>query len=614
MSEHRVGEVRPTQLLHTYGVGAMVDLPHIAAMVMGLEDWKTQYAILVGEERLLAAVRNQLGPQVEKLLLPPIEADDGNRNPLSGPKIGVPVAAFPQWYRCPLCDLVAPLSSGLFSLQTDAFRPDRVQYRHTNCQMNRQSAVAPTVLPVRFQIACNHGHIDDFPWLKFVHGGDKDCYGPLRLKKFGLGDDATNLILECDTCGARRSMVDAFGEAAKNDPVFACRGRRPHLRDFEPGGCSERAETMLLGSSNSWFGITLSALSIPRYTDPLPQLVEDKWVVLQHITSADFLPAARAMGNLRGFEEYDDARLWQAIEEKRAGVGAAADGGGNLKEPEWQAFSAPDPARNTLDFELTAVAPPTGYEAFFEKVVRVERLREVNALVGFTRIDSPGDYASPADIPPELCAPISRNTPTWVPVSEVRGEGLFLQFKRDVLLTWAAKNAAREAEFSAAHGAWRTARGIPNPSEGYPGLRYALIHSFSHALMRQLALESGYSTASLRERIYCDDGSGEPMAGLLLYTAAPDSEGTLGGLVSQGQPDILGRLIRQALSSMELCSSDPLCGEHKPAQDGTASLHGAACHACQFAPETSCERGNKYLDRSLLVPTLGSTVNPLFKS
>ena len=81
MAEHRVGDVRPTQLLHTYGVGAMVDLPNIAAMVMGLDDWKLQYATPVGEERLLAAVRGQLGLQVERLMLPPVDADEGNRDP-----------------------------------------------------------------------------------------------------------------------------------------------------------------------------------------------------------------------------------------------------------------------------------------------------------------------------------------------------------------------------------------------------------------------------------------------------------------------------------------------------------------------------------------------------
>jgi hypothetical protein len=369
---------------------------------------------------------------------------------------------------------------------------------------------------------------------------------------------------------------------------------------------------MLLGASNSWFGITLSALSIPRHADPLPQLVEDKWVMLQHVVSPEVLAAFRAVGNLRGFEEFDDAKVWEAIQAKRSGSTLDSESS-DLKEPEWRVFSVPDTSKNIADFELAPVLPPSGYEAYFEKVVRVERLREVRALVGFTRIDSPGDYSNPSDIPAELRAPLSRNAPTWVPVSEVRGEGLFLHFKRDVLLAWAANNAHRDAEFLCAHRAWKTARAMPNPDVGYPGLRFALIHSFSHALMRQLALESGYSAASIRERIYCDDGTGgAQMAGLLLYTAAPDSEGTLGGLVSQGEPGRLGRLIRQALESMQLCSSDPLCGEHHPGNDGTASLHGAACHACQFAPETSCERGNKFLDRSLLVPTFSGDVSPFF--
>jgi hypothetical protein len=609
MAEHRVGDVRPTQLLHTYGVGAMVDLPNIAAMVMGLDDWKLQYATPVGEERLLAAVRGQLGRQVERLMLPPVDPDDSSRDPLNGPRIGVPVAAFPQWYRCPWCDLVAPLSSGLFELQADPYRPDRVRYRHTACN---KSPNPPAVLPTRFQLACSHGHIDDFPWLRFTHSGATSCNGPLRLRKFGVGDEAANLMVHCDSCGTTRSLVEAFGDAAKDDPLFACRGRRPHLRDFEPGGCGEQAETMLLGASNSWFGITLSALSIPRHVDRLPQLIEEKWVTLQHVVSPEVLAAFRAVGNLRGFEEFDDTAVWRAIETKRSGAGTGIENT-DLKEPEWQVFSMPDPSRNATDFELTPVAPPVGFEAYFEKVVRVERLREVRALVGFTRIESPGDYADPQDIPAELRAPLSRGAPSWVPVSEVRGEGLFLQFKRDVLIDWATKNAAREAEFRAAHSAWKTARAMPNPTEGFPGLRFALIHSFSHALMRQLALQSGYSAASIRERIYCDaDGSSMPMAGLLLYTAAPDSEGTLGGLVSQGEPERLGRLVRQALEAMQLCTSDPLCAEHHPGGDGTASLHGAACHACQFAPETSCERGNKYLDRSLLVPTLGSAVVPLF--
>lgn len=609
--KHKVGDIRPTQLLYTYGVGAMIDLPNIAAMVMGTDDWDTANATQVGEDRLLRAVQTQLGNQVRQLLLPPIEPDTMAHNPFGGVPIGVPVAAFPQWFRCPWCELLASVASGLFELKTDPYRPERARYVHINCT---KPGPPPIVLPARFQVACSHGHLDDFPWVRFVHNGATGCNGPLRLKKVGASDEAVDLLTRCDTCGAQKRMSDAFGDSAKQDPVFSCRGRRPHLRDFESNGCQEQAETILLGASNSWFPITLSALSIPTKIDKLPRLIEERWLVLQHLMNKAFVAPARLMGNLKGLESYPDAEVWAAIEAHRSGT-AGEERSADLKTPEWEVFVSADPARNNRDFLLRPVAAPRGFESCFEKVVMVERLREVRALTAFTRIESPGDFADPSEIPAVLKAPISRGAPTWVPVSEVRGEGIFLQFKDEALRAWCESVRSRDAEFRQAHAAWRRARHIPDPASAYPGIRYAVIHSFSHALMRQLSMEAGYSSASIRERIYADDGDGDlpAMSGLLLYTAAPDSEGTLGGLVSLGEPDKLGRLITLSLEQIKLCASDPLCAEHHPTKDGSASLHGAACHACMFSPETSCERGNKYLDRSLLITALGSTVVPFFK-
>jgi hypothetical protein len=130
-----------------------------------------------------------------------------------------------------------------------------------------------------------------------------------------------------------------------------------------------------------------------------------------------------------------------------------------------------------------------------------------------------------------------------------------------------------------------------------------LLHTFSHALIRQLAIECGYTSASITERIYSQSPTdGDPMAGVLIYTSAPDSEGTLGGLCALGERDKLGRHIRRALDKMSLCASDPLCSEHLVGSG--EKLHGASCHACSFLPETSCERGNKYLDRSAVVSTV----------
>ena len=149
--------------------------------------------------------------------------------------------------------------------------------------------------------------------------------------------------------------------------------------------------------------------------------------------------------------------------------------------------------------------------------------------------------------------------------------------------------------------------------DGFPGIRLVLLHSLAHALMRQIVLDCGYTAASVRERLYSRQPGeeGGPMAGILLYTAAPDSEGTLGGLVELGDPLTLGRHLQQALESMRLCASDPLCSEHRPDTHGRG-IHGACCHACQFSPETSCERGNRYLDRSVLVNTFSARGTAFF--
>jgi hypothetical protein len=230
--------------------------------------------------------------------------------------------------------------------------------------------------------------------------------------------------------------------------------------------------------------------------------------------------------------------------------------------------------------------------------VLVERLREVRALVGFTRVESPYDEA---EIDPERLAPLSRTPTNWAPAAEVRGEGIFVELDEARLDSWVAENGGWAQRFFDAHKAWRQRRRISPAAAGFPGIRYVLLHSLAHALMRELVVECGYSAASVRERIYSRDPDADdgPMAGILISTAASDSQGTLGGLVALGVPEELGRLLGSALRSAELCASDPLCAEHEPPTDGM-TLHAAACHACLFAPETACERGNRYLDRGTL--------------
>jgi hypothetical protein len=605
----RVGEVRPSQVIHTFGIGAIVDLPNVSAMVMGLEEWErpTPQTEIV-ESRLLGLVQSHLGPQVQRLVTPPVTAGDGRIDPLDPDyRQGVPVAPFPRWVRCPACNLIAPLDFGVFELKQDPWRPDRTRYIHTNCQRSKN----PGVVPVRFVMACEHGHLGDFPWKEYVHGGATKCASLLRFFEFGVSAEAADITVKCDTCGTGKPMARAFSDEGKQ-ALGQCPGWHPHLRSR--ADCKEPPKAMLAGASNLWFAVTASAISIPSGKGRLAQLVQEHWPVLKPITSRDILAAFRAAGHLQPFAEWSEDELWAVLEEARQGGGQKAPSkASELKTTEWEIFSNPDPARNGPDFRLVPETLPPGYEASLDKVVLVERLRVVKALLGFTRIVSPGDFADLSEIPEIRRVPIARRPPEWVPASEVRGEGLFLQFREGALVKWAKLAAGREKEFFEAHRRFRHARRIEKPEENFPGVRYVLLHSLAHALIRQFAIECGYGAASLQERIYAHEAGpdGPAMAGILIYTAAADSEGTLGGLVSLGKAKRLAYHLDQALEQMRLCASDPLCSEHRPAHQGV-TLHGAACHACLFAAETSCERSNKYLDRTLLVETMGGEPVPFF--
>ena len=607
---NELGDLRPSQLIYTFGVGALLDLPNTSALILGLDDWDTRYCTEISEERLLGAIQRRFGAQLKKLYLPPMVFDDVNLDP-TAPAIGVPVAPFPRWLRCPLCDTLATIESGVFQLVQDRYRPDRTRYVHGSCVPAKGNP--PTALPVRFLLACREGHLTDFPWVDYVHQQMVPCKpARLTLREFGAAGDASDIIVKCLECGIDRRMADAFD---KDQFRIKCSGHHPHLRKIEPN-CEEIARTILLGASNSWFPMVMSALSLPsRAADKLALLVAEQWAALKDVPSlevARFVTAPSRMPALTGFTA---EQIWAAIEARRKAGGDHTAEEPDLKVAEWEVLTQNPPPQPTKDFRVARVPAPAGFDSLFEETILLELLREVRALLAFTRIESKGDFADAAYVDDGRQTPLSRQSPTWLPASEVRGEGILLRLKETALQAWEQKPEvqALEREFLQAHTAWRRLRKLNPPEAGFPGIRFVLLHSLSHALMRQIALECGYTAASVRERLYCRGVGQEhgPMAGILIYTAASDSEGTLGGLVQLGQPVSLGRQIQHALESMRICGSDPLCSEHSPVADGRG-IHGACCHACLFAPETSCERGNRYLDRTTLIGTFAAKAAELF--
>ncbi|EMJ7188119.1 DUF1998 domain-containing protein [Vibrio vulnificus] len=600
-----VGDVRPSQLLWTYGPGALIDMPSLSVVTQGIDRWDKDRCPPITEARLLSAVKKVLGQQVESMRMPPFPNKESSDPFSAEARVGVPVRPFPRWLRCVKCGMLAEYDSGLFDIKENRFRPEQTRFVHSMCRGSKgdKTAKDADAVPARFLLACRNGHLDDFPWRYYVHGGHSTCTGGLRFFESGASLQTENLWVKCDECDAKRNLAQAFGKAGKEN-LPACRGRHPHLDKFD-SSCDEDAKGVLLGATNSWFPVTLSALAIPLTRDPIIQLVQDGWNNLSKAKSAADVEIRMELlvenALLPGIDKYSPEEVWKVIELIRNGDVSGTVTQEDIKGPEWDVFINPTPPTDWPHFLSEATSVPVKYKKQISNVLLLKRLREVNALIGFTRVEAPEESNNPDEQPP--MASLCNDTPTWVPASQVHGEGIFIRFNEEGLNKWEQIPAVQviNEKLINGHKGWRLARGL-SPDSGYPGVRYVLLHTIAHLLIRELALECGYNAASIRERIYGDTSGENNQAGILIYTAAADSDGTLGGLVELGKAENLERLLHQALNRARVCSSDPLCSEHNPEKDRT--LHAAACHACTFAAETSCEKNNRYLDRALVVPTL----------
>ncbi len=628
----KVGSARPTSLLYTYGPGAIMDLPQFTVMPAGLDDWERIYARrdttkTVHAPRLLETVRTILGYQVRELRPFPW-APKRSFASKDSDDLGVPARVFPQWLRCTGCDLLAPISRYAYT-NTHPYRTDEARFEHVGCpgrgrhRAGGKSAARRPARPARYLLVCAAGHLDEFPYAWWVHRGERCEKGDpptLRMIDRAVGKGASATI-ECAACGARRPMNEAQGEAAVGK-LPKCRGRHPHLDAFEPG-CALPARLMLVGASNLWFATTQSIVVMPA--QPAEQVADRADRLVAAVEHDDLIGNRSDMATLRKLLKYAKSDLAELNDADLSAVVAQAlapppDEAERLEQlqrfdrtdllvPEWLYLQRDPSGPHHDDPSGLMLSPRARHHELrpeVSRVLAVDRLRKVNAVVGFTRID---DFDRVADVRNRL-APLTRDRrPTWTVATEDRGEGVFLQLDEAAVSAWeerAEGSSAWQAHIEAhrrnfANRYSETAAQV-DPDTRLPSPRYWLVHTLAHVLIREMAMRSGYSAASISERVYAwKAGPGrEAAAGLLLLTTASDSDGTLGGLVQQSDPERLHTLLESALLRARRCSSDPVCAHRLP-KDPEDFLHGAACHCCAMASETSCERANRFLDRRFLV-------------
>lgn len=587
MTTRAIGDVRPSQVITTFGPGAIVDLETLSVIVAGTDRWPTDEDLAIHEPRLERALR------VKRFFAAkPSEGSFYNKRGT------VPAYLFPRYQVCPVCRTLSVLGEGHTEYES---KWQEIVCKAPGCKGRGKHRA--TTVPAPFIVACPSGHIDDFPWREYVHRGPTTCRKKMELYSIAKTGTVADIMVQCE-CGQARSASDAFGER-RGDALGQCTRRRPWLgANQDTAACEHATEVraMQRGATNAWFPVVRSALAVKEAATPIGIALNA--CNQKQIEKVDTLEKLRQLVDMEMFptlQPFPVDEVWTAIQKQR---GEVETDDVDLRWPEWLAFRDPSSSasdKGELFLQLGEV--PSGFASCVARVVLARKLLEVRALVGFTRIDAAG-AGTDDSLRPEI-APIYRNRPDWLPAVEVRGEGIFIELDEGAVTQWESRPEvqARARAMEQKFRQWESERGTaPSP---FPGARFILLHSLAHTLIRQLSLDCGYSASSVRERIYSSLDPRRRMAGVLLYTASPDSEGSLGGLVDLGSARRFPELFRGALRAASRCSSDPLCADHQP--DVHATINAAACHACILVSETSCETFNRFLDRNVLVSTMAAS-------
>ena len=617
--------VRASQAVLQYGVGAMVDFPEQTLMTAAPETWDSS-VMEIHDERLERVLK------VDYFGMPG-SGDEGRY------QNGVSYARFPEWYFCPKCRRFKPLKQWIKEY-TDS--PKMKKTRENDPYMVKRLR-CPTcfqdLVVARIVVACPRGHIDDFPWVKWVHA--KNMSGPRKIcgqpeLKFTTSASSTEglegLTVSCTSCNCRTTLRGAFDKGALenldkitgNEYDFTCTGRHPWKNGKQ--GCSEYPHVLQRGSSSVYFPISVSSLVIPPYSSILTGQVQNS-VAFSDLRKAisETLKTISSLPGITVNQEMKEGVIREKISEfaKKISleIGKKEEQVKSILERKWSGGNDPEYTTTSIKYRAEEYAALNGEAViddkggefiregtsideygipFVKNISLIHKVREVQALIGFSRLE-PVDSDNMAENSKISAVNIKEDDTRWYPGYEVRGEGIFIEFDEDAVDAWRNNNEKIANRVKLLNDNYRKSY-YGSLKDREITAKFLLLHTLSHLLMKQLSFECGYSITSLKERIYCSEPSqGRNMSGVFIYTASGDSEGTMGGLVRQGRSDVFPGIFRKAIDAATTCSNDPVCSLSQG--QGRDSLNLAACYSCTLVPETSCEEFNVLLDRGSVIGT-----------
>lgn len=593
--------MRLSQTITPFGVGAIYVVGGESFAIADHNVWPPQNSQDIKLERLSESL------EVGRLRTAPLQPNFWNT--ASVPKL--PVSRFPKSLFCTSCRKIN-FWTRQKEIQTNDDPPK------CSCLGNK----SPRLTPMRWVLVCEKGHLEDVPWKYWSHSGPNLSYTQrqcqIREVRFetsrGGGSGLQALKIVCATCSATRHIGDLIQKDAMRFIGHPCSGKQPWETDEKAASCDATPQTVQSGAGNVYFPKTRSAIDIPPESNfsernRLEALIENITEFGQMRTGTGN-PAVEDWFRITIADKLDlpvdeinpvvDRMLARSL---NSGVSdrQPQNTQQDILVDEWRSFATPRVDQDDEDHFITKhvstdeIEGPSSLRTYMDKLVLAIRLREVRTLYGFCRFEDN----------PEHVVTLASFSPTgdrWLPAVEVFGEGIFISFDSRKLKEWASADpVSKRASLiekrrqNSFYSKW-----LPSTDAGF-----LFLHTFAHVLIKQLTFQCGYSSASLKERIYFPDAdSNEDMAGVLIYTADGDVEGTLGGLVREGEPPRLGKTVSNGIRASMWCSNDPVCSESSG--QGIDGLNLAACHACVLISETSCIYSNRLLDRSLFTSNMSN--------
>jgi len=628
--------IRRSQIISIFGVGSIYLFKNHfsksgdqdSLMLAGLDAWEGMFD-------------NQKPPDEWKIFEPRLQARLNKEFFLEPPDFRqysyneslkykfLPYLRFPLWHYCHQCNLMHKTSS--FAQETPRCNPKKdqngklIHERHfKNCAKNNETWKKKILIPVRFMIICENGHIDDFPFIDWVHRKNK--YDPQKCElRFvdgrGGNNSLMNVRVDCVRCNEGYSLAEALNSSEEGDPFnkisYKCSGNKPWLgTNQNDQGCKQKPKVVLRQASNVYYPVVVSSIFIPVKTGKVDRNIleflnkKEIWSgIKEYSKNKDSLKAFLTLPMKN--HNFDEEKVFEAIDLKLKGIENQKDETINEEEPykfqEYNFIKNKDP-EDDKDLELKIRKIPMKeygeLNKYFSNIFLLDSLIETRIQTGFTRM-LPYDPTKISNVQTTSLEKLD-----WHPGVTVKGEGIFFEFNEEKIINWENQFKSKHLiEINDRYNKMRKERGLP---ERKLNTKLFLIHTFSHLLINQLSYSCGYGSASLRERIYCNlDHPDKNMNGVLIYTASGDSEGSLGGLVREGEPKNIEKVIEQSLIKAQVCSYDPVCLDHK--NQGLNGTNASACHACTFLPETSCEEANQLLDRTTVIGDIKNNLPGFFE-